>query len=91
LFDFVATGPDSYNSGTFQLKDTDTLWSSGPVEVGTYVVTETVPGGWKLLSVTGTDVTEDLNAKTGTVTLDYGDDVTVTFTDRQLLEFLKQF
>ena len=80
LFPFGVTGPGGYSSGAFSLDDNDTPWSSGSVEVGTYVATETVPAGWKLTSVTGAD-SFNLAAGTGTVALDYGDDVTITFTD----------
>ena len=85
--DAVPDDPQDFNfSGdldTFTLDDdggTDTTYSNSQtfpdLTPGTYDVTETVPSGWSL-SITGAPSTDN----TANITLNPGDDITVTFTN----------
>jgi len=87
LFDFTLTGgPDSINQA-FSLTDADTPHDSGWIKPGTYAAAEiTVPPGWELVSATCSDGSPVTN-----IDISPGETVTVTFTNKKLLEFLKQF
>lgn len=72
----------------FNLTDASTPHSSGPIEPGTYGVTETVPAGWELTGracvLTGTSTPADFTtsgANGVSVDLASGQDVTCTFTN----------
>lgn len=84
-FDFTPTGT-GFTTG-FSLTDAATPHSSGPINAGTYTVTETVPTGWDLTGrscvITGTsDPANFTNTANGvSVNLASGQDVTCTFTN----------
>ena len=85
----IAT-PDARFPNTFTLDDDtssatpkQTSWEQ--LSPGTYVITEdTLPAGWRLddITITGGQLTKDLDTRTATVVLDAGDDATVTFRNR---------
>lgn len=85
-FAFAATGADF--ATPFNLTDASTPHSSGPLNTGTYGITETVPTGWELTGrscvFTGTTDPADFSlagANGVSVDLGSGEDVTCTFTN----------
>jgi len=94
-FDFTVTGEPT-TIDPFKLDDDDddaTLLNTVTYEVlpGTYVVTETVPGGWDLTKIeivqdpTG-DSTTDLTENKATLNVAEGETVTVKFTNEKTLK-----
>ena len=85
-FAFAATGTGF--ATPFNLTDGSTPHSSGPIDEGTYVITETVPAGWGLTGracvFTGTSDPADFStsgANGVSVELGSGEDITCTFTN----------
>ena len=84
-FGFTPTGTDF--TTPFNLTDASAPHSSGPIDEGTYTITETVPGGWTLSAracvYTGTSDPADFSliANGVSVELGSGEDVTCTFTN----------
>ena len=78
-FDFVLTGGPGSVDRTFSLTGAATPYDSGDLEAGTYVVAETVPEGWALLSATCDDGSDP-----GAIHLARGETVTCTFTNSKL-------
>jgi len=80
---FEFTG--SWRGGvTFALTDGATPHDSGQLEPGTYTVTENLPAGWDLSSITiegDTDGGSSTSGSTATIDLDAGETITVTFTN----------
>ncbi|MGB9903019.1 SdrD B-like domain-containing protein, partial [Methanothrix sp.] len=78
---FEFTG--SWSGGTpFSLKDSDTPYDSGNLAPGTYTVTENVPEGWDLSSITiegDNDGGSSTSGSTATIDLDAGETIRVTF------------
>jgi hypothetical protein len=88
-FAFAATGEGF--ATPFNLTDASTPHSSGPIDEGTYGITETVPAGWALTGrncvITGTDDPADFSnsgANGVSVELGSGQDITCTFTNTKL-------
>ena len=88
-FDFTATGTGF--ATPFSLTDDHTPHSSGPIDEGTYVITETGEDGWALTGrncvITGTDDPADFSnsgANGVSVELGSGQDITCTFTNTKL-------
>ncbi|MEM2850165.1 MAG: DUF5979 domain-containing protein [Candidatus Bathyarchaeia archaeon] len=84
-FDFAVTGPGGY-SQSFSLTDAATPWDSGWIKPGTYAASETVPAGWDLTSAVCSD-----GSPVNAIDLNPGETVTVTFTNKLLIRFLKEF
>ena len=82
-FDFTTDA-----GASFSLADLDTPWDSGWIVPDDYYVDETVPPGWELTSAITDD---DDGSDPASIVLDPGEIVHVTFYNKQLLEFLKQF
>ena len=86
-FDFTPTGTGF--TTPFSLTDAATPHSSGPINAGTYTITETVPTGWDLTGrncvITGTSDAADFTNTANGVSVDLasGQDVTCTFTNTQ--------
>jgi hypothetical protein len=86
-FDFTPTGT-GFTTG-FALTDAASPHSSGPINAGTYTVTETVPTGWDLTGracvLTGTSTAANFTETSNgvSVVLASGQDVTCTFTNTQ--------
>jgi hypothetical protein len=79
-FSFSASGPNSY-SASFGLTDVQTPWDSGWLKPGSgYSVTETVPGGWDLTSVT---VNGFASSNGASLTLNPGQILYVNFADTE--------
>jgi len=96
--DFVYSG----DLGAFTLDDdggADSTYSNTKVFdivfYGQYDVIETLPPGWELLSIgiTGDDdyTSGDTSTRTGTIYVDPGEEIVITFVNEKQLEFLKQF
>lgn len=87
-FGFTPTGTDF--TTPFNLTDASAPHSSGPIDEGTYTVTETVPAGWALTAracvFTGTSDPADFTTITNGVSVELGsgEDVTCTFTNTKL-------
>jgi protocatechuate 3,4-dioxygenase beta subunit len=86
-FPFGVTGPSGPWSFKLDLYDSDDAWfdtwKSGKIDIGTYIVTETVPQGWTLLNIESSDPETTIdkpNAK-ATLKLDPDETITVTYTN----------
>jgi len=81
-FRFVTSAP----GGTFNLTD-GSLWSSGPIAPGNYVVTEIVSSGWEITNIIVNDPTNmsTIDLTTGTVYLNLqaGNHVSIVYQDAQ--------
>lgn len=82
-FDFTLTGGPSGIFREFQLQDESAPYDSGRIEEGVYSVTEAVPAGWSLTSVSILDPDGQSVASPGTgsatIDLDPGETVVVIF------------
>ncbi len=77
----------SWSDTNFFLNDTDPYYDSGPLDPGTYTITETVPSGWTLTSIdtfAGTNPDNvTINSNTATIELGSGDCVSLRYTNTQ--------